>query len=161
MKDDIQSIHVRNRDSQDEAQISLKNVDHPLAQEASPSNVIASPSISQTLGDTDITSNSSLAKEVGFHPARKEESVAKAPWIDLFKENKNLSKGISLQFTDNLPDVPKLKREHALDVYLAWDFSLVGYFAGRFPSKSALLKLCDSWHVKYKYSAHSSGLLIF
>jgi len=160
LKDVIKGIPISNKDSQEEARNSLKIVGHPLTQEATTSNVIASPSVSRTLGESDTASNSSLAKEVGSDPTRKGESIVKAPWIDLF-ENRNPSKGISLQFMDNLPEVPKLKQEHVLDVYLVWGFSLVGYITGQFLGKSALLKLCDSWNIKYKYFAYSSDWLIF
>jgi len=85
----------------------------------------------------------------------------KAPWVNLFKANRNPSKGFSLQYLEDLPEIPEVKKEHALDVHTVWGYSLVGYFAGRFPGKAALLKLCDSWRVKYKYSAHSSGWLLF
>lgn len=154
-KDDRLGIPGCSRDSHEEARIPLKAVGHPLAQEAATSNVIASPSVSRTLGENDTASDNSLVKEVGSNLAQKGESAAKAPWIDLFKENRNPSKGLSLQFMENLLEVPKLKQEHVLDVYSAWGYSLVGYFAGRFPSKSTLLKLCDSWNIKYKYFSHS------
>ena len=162
-KDPSRVRTVRNRENPEE----VKRASLPTAQEASASNVIASPSFSQTLGECDTPSASPPTKEARSGPspdiATKEESVpvAKAPWVDLFKENRNPSKGLALQFMEDLPDIPALKLEHAMDVHTVWGYSLVGYFAGRFPGKSALLKLCDSWHVKYKYSAHSSGWLIF
>ena len=81
---------------------------------------------------------SSPAKEVGSAPTLKGESVTKAPWVNLFKENRNMSKGLSLQFMDDLPDVTVLRQKYALDVYSAWGFSLVGYFTARFLGKSAL-----------------------
>jgi len=104
---------------------------------------------------------SSSAKEVTPVSDQIGTDSVKAPWVNLFKENRNPTKGFSLQFMEDLPEIPEIRREHALDVHTVWGYSLVGYFAGRFPGKAALLKLCDSWHVKYKYSAHSSGWLLF
>lgn len=47
------------------------------------------------------------------------------------------------------------------DLETAWGFCLVGYFAAKFPGKQALLQLCNSWKVKYKYYSHTSGWLVF
>lgn len=38
---------------------------------------------------------------------------------------------------------------------------LVGYIAGRFLGKRALLKMCDGWKVKYHYFIHQSRWLVF
>lgn len=43
----------------------------------------------------------------------------------------------------------------------AWGSCLVSYFARRFPSKMALIQLCNSYKVKYQYYVHNSGWLIF
>ena len=40
----------------------------------------------------------------------------------------------------------------ALEVYAVretWGSCLVGYFTSKFPSRSTLLKLCESWNVRY------------
>lgn len=43
----------------------------------------------------------------------------------------------------------------------AWGFCLVGFIAGKFPSKEAFIRMCDSWNVEYQYFAHASGWLVF
>ncbi|KAH1253297.1 hypothetical protein GmHk_04G010000 [Glycine max] len=43
----------------------------------------------------------------------------------------------------------------------AWGHSLIGYMIGRFPGKKALLDCCQKWGVKFSFSAHESGWLVF
>lgn len=147
-----------------EQERSVGRGEEPLGVQGIPkSSAIAAAGVSQTVGKNDNTAESPPEMEVGDaqDPKGKADSSVKAPWVNLFKENRNPSKGFTLKFMDDLPEIPEVRREHALDVQTVWGYSLVGYVAGRFPGKSALLKLCDSWQVKYKYSAHSSGWLIF
>lgn len=40
-------------------------------------------------------------------------------------------------------------------------YCLIGYFAGRFPGRQAVIHLCDSWQVKYEYHVHTSEWFIF
>ncbi|KAL2481952.1 Uncharacterized protein Adt_21375 [Abeliophyllum distichum] len=85
----------------------------------------------------------------------------KAPWVNLFKDNRKPSQCLALEVFDNLPD--EIVFDHSVedDLEMVWGYCLVGYFAGRFPGKKALLKLCDSWNVKYEYHTHASGWLVF
>jgi len=43
----------------------------------------------------------------------------------------------------------------------AWGHSLIGYVAGHFPGKKALLDCCQKWRVKFSFSAYESGWLVF
>ncbi|XP_022843290.1 uncharacterized protein LOC111366827 [Olea europaea var. sylvestris] len=91
----------------------------------------------------------------------KETVPVKAPWVNLFKDNRKPDEGTKLQTIDDLPEIVALEEDDVHEVEDAWGFSLVGYVAGRFPGKTALLQLCNSWKVNYKYSVHTSGWLIF
>ncbi|KAL2475133.1 DUF4283 domain-containing protein [Abeliophyllum distichum] len=85
----------------------------------------------------------------------------KAPWVNLFKDNRKPSQCLALEVFDNLPD--EIVFDHSVedDLEMVWGYYLIGYFTGRFPGKKALLKLCDSWNVKYEYHTHASGWLVF
>lgn len=85
---------------------------------------------------------------------------AKASWVNLFKDNREFNEDIKLQAFDNQSDEVVLCESDAQNIEEAWGYGLVGYFAGRFPGKVALLQLCDSWKVKYQYFVHSSGWLV-
>ncbi|KAI3463914.1 hypothetical protein Pfo_020577 [Paulownia fortunei] len=88
--------------------------------------------------------------------------TSKAPWLDLFKDNRKINQGIKLNSVEPTGEDEVIIVDQDLDkVEKAWGFCLVGYFVAKFPGKSALLQLCDSWNVKYKYFAHSSGWLVF
>ncbi|XP_052206780.1 uncharacterized protein LOC127811107 [Diospyros lotus] len=118
-------------------------------------------SVSRTLGEKDTTQDcpSESAKDTENEVKKGDDS--QAPWAGLFKANRNQSKGITLRTLENQPEELELEQQELDAVESAWGACLVGYFAGRFPGKVALLKLCDSWDVKYKYLVHSSGWLIF
>ncbi|KAL2486997.1 DUF4283 domain-containing protein [Abeliophyllum distichum] len=88
-------------------------------------------------------------------------SEKKAPWVNLFKDNRKLDKNLSLKLFDNFPEQIHLSYDIIDNVETAWGYCLVGYFAGQFPVKKALLNLCDSWRVNFKYFTHSSGWLVF
>lgn len=83
-------------------------------------------------------------------------------WANLFKDNRNGFKlGTKLKFIPSSDDVILVDDSHILDSKQAWGHALLGYFAGRFPGKAALLNLCASWNVKFRYIPHSSGWLVF
>lgn len=141
------------------------------------------PSISQTLGEEDSDTDSSVSisaettstdaqkvfDEMTGKPADTEAdkkpntaAAVKAPWLNLFKDNRKMSQGIKLSVVETTEDEDVILESQDLDdVEKAWGFCLVGYFAARFPGKVALLQLCDSWNVQYKYFAHTSGWLVF
>ncbi|KAK4375696.1 hypothetical protein RND71_006373 [Anisodus tanguticus] len=47
------------------------------------------------------------------------------------------------------------------DLTDTWGYLLIGYFAGTFPGNIALMKLCRSWGVTYRFTVHASGWIIF
>ncbi|KAL3846330.1 hypothetical protein ACJIZ3_003733 [Penstemon smallii] len=53
-----------------------------------------------------------------------------APWLNMFKNNRNLGQGIKLEAIKSTDEVVILEEEDVDDVEVAWGFYLVGYFAG-------------------------------
>lgn len=80
--------------------------------------------------------------------------------MDFFKDNRKLEENIKLKTFDQSEEVVlgELDEDNIEDM---WGYGLVGYFAGRFSGKMALLQLCDSWKVDDKCYVHSSGWLVF
>ena len=80
----------------------------------------------------------------------------------MLKDNKSPSKGFGMKFSPPPSDDEVLLEETDLQpLEEAWGHSLIGYVAGRFPGKKALLDCCQKWGVKFSYSAHESGWLVF
>ncbi|KAL2474500.1 zinc ion binding [Abeliophyllum distichum] len=127
---------------------------------------LVSPSISETLGDFDTESEGTSGKNA---PAKGEtlremlplQKESKAPWVNLFKDNRKPKESLALRVYENLPDRVELDVDDEDDLELTWGHCLIGYFAGRFPGKKALLNLCSSWDVEYEYHTHASGWLVF
>ncbi|KAL3839389.1 hypothetical protein ACJIZ3_023980 [Penstemon smallii] len=53
-----------------------------------------------------------------------------APWLNMFKNNRNLGQGIKLEAIKSTDEVVILEEEDVDDVEVAGGFCLVGYFAG-------------------------------
>ncbi|KAL2533384.1 DUF4283 domain-containing protein [Abeliophyllum distichum] len=127
---------------------------------------LISPSVSETLGEFDTESEGSSGKNVPVKgetigeklPSPKE---TKAPWVNLFKDNRKPNESLALHVYDNLLDRVDLDEDDADDLELTCGYCLIGYFAGRFWGKKALLNLCSSWNVEYEYFTHSSWWLVF
>lgn len=119
-----------------------------------------STSVSRTLGDVDMDLDSSVDKPQGISNLII-HSDAKVQRVNRFKDNRKFGEGLKLQFYDNQSDVVILSDSDANDLEEVWGYGVVGYFVGRFPGKAALLRLCDSWKVKYQYFDHASGWLVF
>lgn len=150
----------------------------PLLQavEASPLEVLTSPSVSCSLGLED-----SVSKPISVDPvlASDEEnedaditvSPAVSPnegtsgkdksWASLFQLNRKLKDDLVLSdCVDNNPFISLLPDD--VDVVQdKWGFGLIGYVAGKFPGKGAIDHCCKSWDVKVKLHFHSSGWLLF
>ncbi|KAL2517225.1 Uncharacterized protein Adt_13472 [Abeliophyllum distichum] len=127
---------------------------------------LISPSVFETLGEFDTESEGSSGKNVPVKGETIGEKLplpkeTKAPWVNLFKDNRKPNESLALHVYDNLPDRVDLDEDDADDLELTWCYCLIGYFAGRFPRKKALLNLCSSWNVEYEYFTHSSGWLVF
>lgn len=83
-------------------------------------------------------------------------------FASLFKENRNGYKlGTTLNYVKNDDDFVTVLDHQILSTKEAWGHALIGYFAGKFPGKQALLRICDAWKVDYTYIPHSSGWLVF
>jgi len=87
--------------------------------------------------------------------------VHRAPWVSLFKDNRNLSKGILLEEKIVEGDIVSLEEEDVDAVEEAWGFCLVGLFAGKFPGWAAVGKLKEEWRVNCTQWRHRSGWLVF
>ncbi|KAH1214914.1 hypothetical protein GmHk_13G036174 [Glycine max] len=84
------------------------------------------------------------------------------PWINLFKDNRKPSKGFDLKFSSpSSEDVVLLDEDDFQHLEKVWGHSLIGYVVGRFPGKKALLECCQKWGVKFSYSTHENGWLVF
>ena len=84
-----------------------------------------------------------------------------APWVNLFRDNRNLSKGLMLEELEVEGDRVLLEKDDVDVVEEAWGFCLVGLFAGKFPGMVAVSKLRESWKVKCSFWRHRSGWLVF
>ncbi|KAL8129001.1 LOW QUALITY PROTEIN: hypothetical protein V2J09_018156 [Rumex salicifolius] len=83
-------------------------------------------------------------------------------WVNLFKEiPKGYLHGSRLKYIESNDDFVHVLDSHILPIKEAWGHALFGYFAGKFPGKKALMDLCSSWKVKFKYIPYSSGWLVF
>jgi len=85
----------------------------------------------------------------------------RAPWVSLFKDNRNLDKGILLEEKVVDGDLVSLDEDDVDDVEEAWGFCLVGLFAGKFPGWAAVCKLKEGWRVNCTQWRHRSGWLVF
>jgi len=131
------------------------------SRQALSADIDESLSVSRTLGDKDTSSDGSSVSYKDAEDSPRKEGKPQASWADLFKGDRSKKKGLDLQVLKDLPDIFDIEPQELDDTQAAWGSCLVGYFAGRFPGKIALLKLCNSWNVKFNYYAHSSGWLIF
>ncbi|KAK4365586.1 hypothetical protein RND71_013466 [Anisodus tanguticus] len=87
----------------------------------------------------------------------------KAAWEKMVKGNRDANNGSKLHLVDvpQNEDTVVFDEEDFDDLHATWGHLLVGYFAGKYPGGPALQKLCRSWRVKYRFSVHSSGWIIF
>jgi len=88
-------------------------------------------------------------------------NVTRAPWVNLFKDNRNLGTGIKLEVVDSGEDMLQIDDADVDDVEEAWGCCLVGQFAGRFPGMAAVRSIRDGWKVKCKHWFHRSGWIVF
>ena len=87
--------------------------------------------------------------------------VKQAPWVNLFKDNRNLGKGIKLDVVDSCEDLLQIEEDDVDDVEEAWGCCLVGQFAGRFPGMAAVRTIQEGWKVKCQHWTHRSGWIVF
>jgi len=85
----------------------------------------------------------------------------KAPWVNLFRDNRNLGKGIMLEKFDVYGDTVMIEEEDVDAVEEAWGYCLVGQFAGRFPGVAAVRSLREGWKVQCTHWLHRSGWIVF
>lgn len=125
-----------------------------------------SPSVSQTLGEEDTSFENSNNEPLPVvqddnHCKSDENKDAHAPWINLFKDDRSPNEGFKIGSIEDQPDVITLEAVDVDNVDDSWGYCIVGYFAGRFRGKAALLLMYNSWKVEYQYFVHRSGWLIF
>jgi len=92
---------------------------------------------------------------------RSDGNVTRAPWVNLFKDNRNLDKGIKLEVVDSGEDMLQIEDADVDDIDEAWGCCLVGQFAGRFPGLAAIRSIREGWKVKCKHWIHRSGWIVF
>ncbi|KAG4958281.1 hypothetical protein JHK87_034914 [Glycine soja] len=118
-----------------------------------PADTETSPNDSCSLGEDDSSTEEDTSPSSGSDSnPQVGNGEASTPWINLFKDSRKPSKGFGLKFSPLSPEDPLEK---------AWGHSLIGYVAGRFPGKKALLECCQKWGVKFSYSTHESDWLAF
>lgn len=123
---------------------------------------ISSPSVSRTLGEKDTDDEIGVVDKVSTKiPDSKSTTNTKATYVSLFKDNRNNSHGMKLEVQASEDDEVSFEEDEVDDVNRVWGYCLIGYIAARFPGKSALLKLCESWKVKFQFHIHTSGWLVF
>jgi len=88
-------------------------------------------------------------------------AVHKTPWVNLFKDNRNMGKGIKLDEWEVDGDMVLLEEEDVDVVEDVWGFCLVGLFAGKYPGMAAVHKLREGWKVNCSHWRHRSGWFIF
>ena len=120
-----------------------------------------SPSVSQTLGSRDTDQRSQVDPAADARPQVKQAVNKPASWVGLFKDNRKLEQGHTLKKYVIEQDEVVLVPGEVYSMPEALGSCLVGYFAGKFPGKLALIKLCESWKVRYQYYVHPNGWLIF
>jgi len=94
----------------------------------------------------------------------KEKSVGdvhSAPWVNLFKDNRNLGKGMTLEAFEVYGDMLTIEEEDVDVVEEAWGYCLVGQFAGRFPGLAAVTSLREGWKVQCTHWIHRTGWIVF
>lgn len=123
---------------------------------------VFSPEDSYTLGEDDTSSDeeSSSSSDSELVPPTANTEATK-PWVNLFKDNRKPSKGFGLQFSPPSAEEVMLDDSDLQPLEEAWGHSLIGYVAGRFPGKKALMECCQKWGVNFSYSTHESGWLVF
>jgi len=87
--------------------------------------------------------------------------VPKAPWVNLFKENRNLGGGIELDKVGDEGDLVHIEDDDVDEVDRAWGLCLVGLFAGKFPGMGAVRSLREGWNVQCTHWIHRSGWIVF
>ncbi|KAK4343385.1 hypothetical protein RND71_036479 [Anisodus tanguticus] len=125
---------------------------------------------SVTLGseDTASESGSTNCDKAETAETKKENQVDgvsqnKKAYASVVKGNRNVSNGKRLHFVkESSQDGPvELARADIDDLTETWGYLLIGYFAGIFPGNIALIKLCRSWGVTYRFTVHASGWIVF
>ncbi|KAK4362419.1 hypothetical protein RND71_017660 [Anisodus tanguticus] len=125
---------------------------------------------SVTLGseDTASASSSTNCDAVKVEDAVKKNqgdgvSQNKKAYASVVRGNRNVSNGKRLHFVkESCHDGPvELSRADIDDLTDTWGYLLVGYFAGTFLGNIALMKLCRSWGVTYRFTVHASGWIVF
>ncbi|XP_061367784.1 uncharacterized protein LOC133310812 [Gastrolobium bilobum] len=124
-----------------------------------------SSELSVTLGVDDSVTEKVEGNSNGAGESKIQQPILPiAPWANLFKDNRSENKGH--QWSDEIEPsssddklIVELGDVQAIDETIG--FCLIGYIAGKFSGLKALLNVCRKWGVKYSYSPHSSGWLIF
>ncbi|KAL8463440.1 hypothetical protein ACS0TY_034188 [Phlomoides rotata] len=88
----------------------------------------------------------------------KPKAWTKGDSSKIFKMNRVVSNDVRLNFTKIDSEVVEIPSH---GVSREWDFTLIGYFTGRFPGLKAVHDLCKTWGFKYSLKSHDSGWLIF
>ena len=88
-------------------------------------------------------------------------SELKAPWVNLFRDNRNLGKGIELDEVKDVGDLVQIEDDDVDEVDRAWGLCLVGLFAGKLSGMGAVRSLREGWKVQCSHWIHRSGWIVF
>ena len=93
------------------------------------------PEVSCTLGDNDSTTDDDSSHSYGSKSSPQlDDNKAPTPWVNLFKDNRNPSKGFGMKFSSPPSDDEVLLEETDLQpLGEAWGHSLIGYVADMNP----------------------------
>ena len=97
----------------------------------------------------------------GRFQERDKGAALKAPWVNLFGDNRNLGAGIKLDEWEVDGDLVMLEDNDVDVVDEAWGYCLVGLFAGKCPGWTAVRKLREGWKVNCSHWRHRSGWFVF
>ena len=92
---------------------------------------------------------------------RDDGAAQRAPWANLFKDNRNLGKGIKLDEWEVDGDIVMLEEDDVDVVEETWGYCLVGLFAGKHPGVAAVRRLREGWKVNCTHWRHRSGWFVF
>jgi len=115
----------------------------------------------------DMPQSASAAMEGNREPgpavgAQKGVDIAKkAPWVNLFRDNRNVGKGFKLEEVETGEDVLQIEEDDVDNVEEAWGFCLVGLFAGKFPGAAAVRTIMQGWKARCNHWIHRSGWIVF
>ncbi|CAH9126688.1 unnamed protein product [Cuscuta epithymum] len=85
----------------------------------------------------------------------------KAPWSNLFKDNRDPAHGIKLRYVPPKGETLDFGDRVLPSMVDMWGYCLVGHFTGKFPGLKAVHDLKATWGVRCLVRSHNKGWVIF